>query len=106
MTEKEIIPVSENNVSLSGLEQYLLDTGVLSGTRTETTAEMIGAVSGFKYAGAEIHEFDENSEDDKKMTETNTITLEDFGISLISRCNQWKIRTDIFKRGRSGSGCH
>ena len=57
---------------------------MLSGTRTETAAEMIGAVSGFKYtdAGAEIYEFDENSEDYKKMVETNTITLEDFGIAL------------------------
>lgn len=66
--------------SLSGLEEYLLSEGVLTGERTETAASMVGAVSGFKYAdtGAEFYEYDEASEAYKKLSAGEAIELEGF----------------------------
>lgn len=46
----------------SGMEEYLLEKGLLSGERTEMAADMVGAVSGFKYGGTEIYEYDMESE--------------------------------------------
>ena len=64
--------------SLADLEEYLLEKGVLSGSRTEMAAEMIGAISGFKYAdsGAEFYEFDENSEAYKKIASGEPVEIE------------------------------
>lgn len=66
------------NPTLDDLESYLLDKGVLTGEKTQTSAEMIGAISGFKYAdsNAEIYEYDENSEDYKTLSEGGSIEIE------------------------------
>lgn len=75
-------PVKET--SLADLEQYLLDSGLISGERTEKSASLIGAISGFGYGDqdAEVYEFDENSEAYKNMKETNSLTLEGFDFSM------------------------
>lgn len=72
--------VLTKETSLSGLEEYLLSEGVLTGERTETVASMVGAVSGFKYAdtGAEFYEYDEASEAYKKLSAGEAIELEGF----------------------------
>ena len=77
-------PEEAIEMSLSGLENYLLEKGVLNGNRTETAAEMVGASAGFKYAdsNAEIYEFDKDSDAYKKLIETNTITLESFDYTM------------------------
>lgn len=64
--------------SLSGLEEYLLSEGVLTGERTETAASMVGAVSGFKYAdtGAEFYEYDENSDAYKQLSAGESVEIE------------------------------
>lgn len=64
--------------SLDDLESYLLDKGALTGEKTQTSAEMIGAISGFKYAdaNAEIYEYDENSDDYKTLSGGGSIEIE------------------------------
>ena len=46
-------------------------------------ADMVGAVSGFKYGDTEIYKYDMESEGYQKLTSENKITLVDFGIDLI-----------------------
>lgn len=78
--EEDDKDVLTKETSLSGLEEYLLSEGVLTGERTETAASMVGAVSGFKYAetGAEFYEYDETSEAYKKLSAGEPIELEGF----------------------------
>ena len=54
--ENESSEVSEK--TLDDIESYLLDKGVLSGERVQMGAELIGAISGFKYKDSvgEIYE--------------------------------------------------
>ncbi len=83
-TQSESNEVSEDTSEQAGgptiddLESYLLDKGVLSGEKTQTSAEMIGAISGFKYAdsNAEIYEYDENSDDYKTLSDGEAIEIE------------------------------
>ncbi|HIU75553.1 MAG TPA: hypothetical protein IAC62_06705 [Candidatus Pelethocola excrementipullorum] len=77
------------DISLSGLEAFLLEKGVITGARTEIAAEMVGAVSGFKYAdtGAEFYEYDTNSDAYKTLSETGSIELqgmEGFNVTAVS----------------------
>lgn len=49
--------------SLSGIEQYMLDTGYLTGEKTQKYAEMLGAIDGFGYdCGVEIYQYDTSSD--------------------------------------------
>lgn len=57
------------------MEQYLIDSGVISGERIEMAAEMVGAISGFKYGNVEIYEYDTNSNEYKSLVENNSIEL-------------------------------
>lgn len=63
--------------TLSEIEEFLLSKGVLSGERTKMAAEMVGAVDGFKYSvpGAEIYEYDIESEEYKKLCRGESISL-------------------------------
>lgn len=65
------------------MESYLLEKKLLSGGRIEMAADMVGAVSGFKYGDTEIYKYDMESEGYQKLTSENKITLVDFGIDLI-----------------------
>lgn len=51
--------------TLDNIESYMLNSGVLSGERTQMAADMVGGIDGFKYAdsGVEIYEYDINSEE-------------------------------------------
>lgn len=67
----------------SEIEQYLLDKGVLTGDRIEMDADMIGAVSGFKYGSAEIYEYDTESDKYKTLSSGGSIGLDGFeGVSI------------------------
>lgn len=70
----------------SEIEKYLLEKGLLSGDRTEMSAEMVGAVSGFKYGETEIYEYAEDSAELKTLSKGNSITLEEFGIEMSPVC--------------------
>ena len=66
---------SQNNQD-NDIEKYLLDKNLLSGERTEMAAEMVGALSGFKYGDAEIYEYDTSSEEYKELAAGNAIPLD------------------------------
>ena len=63
--------------SLSGIEQYLLDAGYLTGKRTQKAADMLGAIDGFGYdCGVEIYQYDTNSETYASVAAGKEIPLE------------------------------
>lgn len=68
----------------AGIEQYLLDKGLLSGERIEMAADMIGALSGFKYGEVEIYEFDKNSDEYKSLEAGNAIPIRGVEGALLS----------------------
>ncbi len=68
----------------NSMEDYLLKKGVLSGERTEMAADMVGAVSGFKYGDAEIYEYDTSCEEYKELSSGNAIPLKGMEDYLIS----------------------
>jgi hypothetical protein len=69
--------------SEDSIEEYLLSSGVLSGDRTEMAADMVGAVSGFKYGDSEIYEYDESSDEYKTLAGGGSIPLQGFdGVTL------------------------
>lgn len=70
----------KTELTLDGLEQYLLEKKVLSGEKTEAEASLIGAESGFKYAdsNAEIYEYDEKSEAYKQLSQNGSIQVQGF----------------------------
>lgn len=74
--ENESSEVSEK--TLDDIESYLLDKGVLSGERVQMGAELIGAISGFKYKDSvgEIYEYDINSEEYQKLANGEEIPLQ------------------------------
>lgn len=84
----ESVSVPENEQSaettIEDLEQYLLDHEVITGERTDKTASLIGAVSGFGYGNedVEVYEFDVNSDAYKNLLETNSINLEYLGTTI------------------------
>lgn len=73
-----------NDVKDNDIEDYLLKKGVLSGERTEMAADMVGAISGFKYGDAEIYEYDTSSEEYKELSSGNAIPLKGMEDYLIS----------------------
>ena len=64
--------------SLEGLEKYLLEKGLLTGSKTQTAAEMIGAKAGFKYldSNAEFYEYDTNSDAYKTLVSGGSVEIE------------------------------
>lgn len=75
--------LSKYEINSSGIEEYLLEKGVLSGDRVEMAAEMLGAIAGFKYEDAEIYEYDTNSEEYLKLSSGESIPLQGVdGITL------------------------
>lgn len=74
---KEQIAKYENPNSVE-IEQYLLDSGVLSGERIEMAADLVGAISGFKYGNAEIYEYDVNSDQYKSLASGGSIGITGF----------------------------
>ena len=81
--EVETPPTEENTnakteTSLEDLEKYLLEKGVLAGSKTQTAAEMIGAKAGFKYqdSNAEIYEYDMNSDAYKSLISGGSVEIE------------------------------
>lgn len=68
--EAKVEDTTQSEPTLSDLEEYLLDKGVVSGEKTETYASIIGAEDGFKYldSDAEFYEYDVNSEQYKSLT--------------------------------------
>lgn len=66
---------SQNQQNTSSIEDYLLDKNLLSGDRVEMAADMVGAISGFKYGNAEIYEYDTSSDEYKELSSGNSIPL-------------------------------
>lgn len=68
----------EAETSLEGLEKYLLEKGLLTGSKTQTAAEMIGAKTGFKYpdSNAEFYEYDTNSDAYKTLVSSGSVEIE------------------------------
>lgn len=60
----------------NSMEDYLLDKNLLSGDRVEMSADMVGALSGFKYSDAEIYEYDTSSEEYQELSSGNAIPLD------------------------------
>lgn len=60
----------------NNMEDYLLKKNVLSGKRIEMAADMVGAISGFKYGDAEIYEYDMSSTQYKELVSGNAISVE------------------------------
>lgn len=60
----------------NSMEDYLLDKNLLSGDRVEMSADMVGALSGFKYGDAEIYEYDTSSEEYQELSSGNAIPLD------------------------------
>lgn len=68
----------EAETSLESLEKYLLEKGLLTGSKTQTAAEMIGAKTGFKYpdSNAEFYEYDTNSDAYKTLVSGGSVEIE------------------------------
>lgn len=82
--KKEETP-EKTELTLDGLEQYLLEKKLLTGEKTEAEASLIGAKAGFKYADAnvEIYEYDEESDAYKQLEKNGSIEVQGFeGYSL------------------------
>lgn len=73
-------PVKEKK--LSDLVEYMKSEGVLTGKETMMDASMIGGVSGVKYSGIELYEFDEDSAAYKDLVKTNKFILEVFDMEI------------------------
>lgn len=76
---------SKDETSLEDLEKYLLEKGVLTGSKTETLAQMIGAKAGFKYqdSNAEFYEYDTNSDYYKALSSGSSVEFEEItGVSI------------------------
>lgn len=74
----------KTELSLDGLEQYLLEQGVLTGEKTETVASMIGAEAGFRYEdnNAEIYEYNVESDEYKALVNDGSVEIEGMGFSI------------------------
>lgn len=74
----EDVSGNETEKNISDIESYLLDKGVLQGERIQMGAELIGAISGFKYKDSigEVYEYDTNSEEYKKLSNGEAVSIE------------------------------
>lgn len=64
--------------SLDDLAAYLKDQGIITGEATETSAEMIGAIEGVKYAdnNIELYQYDTSSEAYKTLEAGEELGIE------------------------------
>ena len=78
VAEPQTETAGSSEKTISDLEEYMLREGVLSGTRTQMAAEMIGAISGFKYSdsNAEIYVYDVESEEYIALSKGESIELQ------------------------------
>ena len=71
----ELDKYRSQNQQDNSMEDYLLDKNLLSGERVEMAADMVGALSGFKYGDTEIYEYDTSSEEYQELSSGNSIPL-------------------------------
>lgn len=71
--------------SLHDLCKQLEDNNLVNGEYIEMAGEMVGAISGIKYAdcNVEIYEYDTNSEKYAEIVNTGKTTLEGFNIDFV-----------------------
>lgn len=71
--------------SLHDLCKQLEDNNLVNGEYIEMAGEMVGAISGIKYAdcNVEIYEYDANSEKYAEIVNTGKTTLEGFNIDFV-----------------------
>lgn len=75
--------------TLDDVEQFLKEKNVLSGEKTKTAAEMIGAIDGFKYleSNTEIYVYDTDSEEYTKLSAGEEVPIkgmEGFFVKAVS----------------------
>ncbi len=78
--ETQEAPQEKKDASLDDIEQHMLENNAVSGEKTQMVADMIGAISGFKYSDSnvEIYEYDVNSKNYKALTKGKKIPIEGF----------------------------
>lgn len=74
----------QDDSTLTDMENYLANNGLLDGNRIEPMAALIGAVEGFKYVGTgiEVYEYDIKSDAYKKLVKNKSVAVEGFGTEL------------------------
>lgn len=80
-TELEVLEDSETENAertLEGIENYMVEKGCLTGDRSEKSAELVGAISGFGYSGSEIeiYEYDTSSDSYKLIESGEDVPIE------------------------------
>jgi hypothetical protein len=84
--------------SLNGVCDFLESESLVSGDRTEMAGEMIGAISGIKYADSnvEIYEYDTESDKYKTLVDTGKVMLDGFDMELTASAihNQYVLFCD------------
>ncbi len=81
ISDIEATPVSK---SLDEVADYLVLKKVVSGEQTETAAEMIGAISGFKYldSDVEVYEYDTDSDVYKEIVKDNIVKVQGLDLKI------------------------
>lgn len=74
----------EDKSTLTDMENYLMNHGLLEGEKIEPMAIMIGALEGFKYidSNIEVYMYDIKSEEYKDLAKKKSVTLEGFGVEM------------------------
>lgn len=84
--------------SLNDVCDFLESEGLVSGDKTEMAGEMIGAISGVKYADSnvEIYEYDTESDRYKTLVDTGKVMLDGFDMELTASAihNQYVLFCD------------
>lgn len=84
--------------SLNDVCAFLESESLVSGDRTEMAGEMIGAISGVKYADSnvEIYEYDTESDKYKTLVDTGKVMLDGFDMELTASAihNQYVLFCD------------
>ena len=75
-TAEEVSNPESSEPTLSDLEVYLSDKGVLSGDPVRKAGEMVGALDGVGYDGCEIYMYDTSSEAYQKVVNGEEIFIE------------------------------
>jgi hypothetical protein len=81
ISDIEAAPVSK---SLNEVADYLVTKKVVSGEQTDTAAEMIGAISGFKYldSNVEVYEYDTDSDVYKEIVKDNIVKVQGLDLKI------------------------
>lgn len=84
--------------SLNDVCVFLESQNLVTGDRTEMAGEMIGAISGVKYADSsvEVYEYDTESDKYKTLVDTGKVLLEGFNMELTASAihNQYVLFCD------------